>query len=154
VRPRLSTHINQGPRPSFSLETVLAIAICILGTVASSVSRAAALQYTARLPTRRREGAMAATGTSTGALPTGTLPGPEMGSSAPPMAIPPEVLALLPHDDLGPTLLAVSWVLLSLASIFLGLRVYCKIISSRRLWWDDYVLIGSFVSRASAEFGW
>ncbi|KAK4203375.1 hypothetical protein QBC40DRAFT_346246 [Triangularia verruculosa] len=51
--------------------------------------------------------------------------------------------ALLPHDDAGPQLLAVGWTLWCMAGLFLGTRIYCKLIGSRRLWWDDHFLIAS-----------
>jgi hypothetical protein len=50
-----------------------------------------------------------------------------------------------PIDDLGPSTRAAVWVLTALPSIFLVLRVYCKCRQSRGLWWDDYVLIASWV---------
>ncbi|KAH7120719.1 hypothetical protein EDB81DRAFT_666750 [Dactylonectria macrodidyma] len=51
----------------------------------------------------------------------------------------------LPHDDAGPKILAVLWVLASISAIFLALRVCCKFKTHRRLWWDDYILLGSWV---------
>lgn len=33
-----------------------------------------------------------------------------------------------------------------LSAIFLGLRLYCKVIRRRGFWWDDYVLIAAWVS--------
>ena len=53
----------------------------------------------------------------------------------------------LPHDDLGPQLDFTIWLLTILALGFLGLRIYCKLWRSRRLWWDDYVLILAWVRR-------
>ncbi|KAK4657502.1 hypothetical protein QC762_214150 [Podospora pseudocomata] len=53
--------------------------------------------------------------------------------------------ALLSHDNAGPQLLAVGWSLWCAAGLFLGTRVYCKLIGSRRLWWDDHFLIASQV---------
>ena len=55
----------------------------------------------------------------------------------------------LSHDDRGPVLLGVSWGLTGLATVFLALRLYCKHLSRRRLWWDDYILIASWVSFSS-----
>lgn len=52
----------------------------------------------------------------------------------------------LPHDDLGPQLNAVFWTLTSLSFLFMALRLYCKYLRGRRLWWDDYVLIASWVA--------
>ena len=51
----------------------------------------------------------------------------------------------LPHDDLGPQLNLVFWLLTGLAFGFLSLRIYCKYLRGRRLWWDDYLLIASWV---------
>ncbi|KAK3933797.1 hypothetical protein QBC46DRAFT_401243 [Diplogelasinospora grovesii] len=52
----------------------------------------------------------------------------------------------LPTDSRGPTVLATIWTFGSVSGIFLGLRVYCKIWRQRRLWWDDYILIASWIS--------
>jgi len=54
--------------------------------------------------------------------------------------------ALLPHDSAGPEANAVAWSLVTIAGVFLGLRVYCKYHGHRRLWWDDRILIASWVS--------
>ncbi|OTB06547.1 hypothetical protein M426DRAFT_9677 [Hypoxylon sp. CI-4A] len=47
-------------------------------------------------------------------------------------------------QDLGPMMNAVDWSLVSLASIFLGLRIYCKFGRHRGLWWDDHILISAW----------
>lgn len=47
--------------------------------------------------------------------------------------------------DNGPNLNAVLWVLVSCSGIFLVLRIYCKFLKHRGLWWDDYVLTASWV---------
>ncbi|KAK1585766.1 uncharacterized protein LY79DRAFT_518243 [Colletotrichum navitas] len=47
-------------------------------------------------------------------------------------------------DDYGPSVLAVIWSQIGLASFFLSLRIYCKFRKHRGLWWDDYVLIASW----------
>ena len=52
----------------------------------------------------------------------------------------------LPHDDLGPQLNTVFWTLTTLAFLFMILRLYCKYLRGRCLWWDDYVLIASWVA--------
>jgi hypothetical protein len=49
-------------------------------------------------------------------------------------------------ESRGPLLGAVTWVLAISALVFLSLRVYCKRIRNRRLWYDDYVLIFAWVS--------
>lgn len=38
------------------------------------------------------------------------------------------------------------WFLTALATLFLGLRIYCKRYRGRGLWWDDWVLIISWIS--------
>ncbi|KAK4149827.1 hypothetical protein C8A00DRAFT_37577 [Chaetomidium leptoderma] len=51
------------------------------------------------------------------------------------------------HEDHGPYLLRVVWALAGLSSLFLGLRLYCKLSRRlRRLWWDDYVLLASWIA--------
>jgi hypothetical protein len=56
------------------------------------------------------------------------------------------------QDNHGPLLLGVSWGLTSLATIFLGLRLYCKLSTGRRLWWDDWVLIAGWVRFLPSPF--
>ncbi len=51
-------------------------------------------------------------------------------------------------DDYGSILNLSIWVLSALATVLLGLPVWGKIRNSIGLWWDDYVLIGSWVSIA------
>jgi hypothetical protein len=51
-----------------------------------------------------------------------------------------------PHDDYGPQLNYGIWMLTAVSTGFLGLRVYCKFLRHRKLWWDDHVLIASWVS--------
>lgn len=55
----------------------------------------------------------------------------------------------LPHDDLGTRLNTVFWILTSLSFVFLALRLYCKFRRGRRLWWDDHLLIASWVRKIS-----
>ncbi|KAK4153813.1 hypothetical protein C8A00DRAFT_43316 [Chaetomidium leptoderma] len=52
----------------------------------------------------------------------------------------------LTHEDLGPQLNLVFWLLTGLATVFLILRLYCKFHRSRSLWWDDHFLIAAWVS--------
>ncbi|KAI1073234.1 hypothetical protein LB507_010845 [Fusarium sp. FIESC RH6] len=52
--------------------------------------------------------------------------------------------------DYGRTIVAQSLSLLILSGIFLGLRLYCKVIRRRGFWWDDHVLIASWISFAIA----
>ncbi|KAL2194023.1 hypothetical protein P885DRAFT_43908 [Corynascus similis CBS 632.67] len=58
----------------------------------------------------------------------------------------PGVFALPPSTDFGPQINFTIWLLTALSSAFLALRVYCKFKRHRGLWWDDYLLIGSWVS--------
>lgn len=60
-------------------------------------------------------------------------------------ALTPEEVAALPHDDLGPTMVGSTWALVSVALVFISLRVYCKITRHKALWWDDNFLIASWV---------
>ncbi|KAK3681340.1 hypothetical protein B0T22DRAFT_540227 [Podospora appendiculata] len=55
-------------------------------------------------------------------------------------------LSLLDHSSAGPELLGVTWALLVAAAAFLALRIYCKHIGHRGLWWDDWLLIASWVA--------
>ncbi|CAK7226338.1 hypothetical protein SEUCBS140593_006208 [Sporothrix eucalyptigena] len=57
----------------------------------------------------------------------------------------------LPHDNQAPQLNFTIWLLTGLSLGFLSLRIYCKFLRGRGLWWDDYVLITSWVSLALAS---
>ncbi|KAK4038326.1 hypothetical protein C8A01DRAFT_48028 [Parachaetomium inaequale] len=50
------------------------------------------------------------------------------------------------NNNLGPYLNRVVWSLAALSGLFLGLRVYCKLLRRRQLWWDDHFLIASWVA--------
>ena len=77
---------------------------------------------------------------------TGLVPGPD----APPF--PPGGATAFPPGgatasyDYAPAIIATSCVFLALSTIALGLRLFCKWLKSGRLWWDDFVLVGSWVS--------
>ncbi len=58
----------------------------------------------------------------------------------------PEELASLPHDNQARLLLASIWTLGLIATIFLALRIYCRLIRAKRIGWDDAILIVSWVS--------
>jgi hypothetical protein len=47
--------------------------------------------------------------------------------------------------DNGPVIAGTTWALTLLCGSFLGLRIYAKLSRKQRLWWDDYVLIVSWV---------
>ena len=42
-------------------------------------------------------------------------------------------------------LIGVSWALVSLAMIFVGLRIYCRVVLTRNMWWDDWAIIATLV---------
>ncbi|KAK3377230.1 hypothetical protein B0T24DRAFT_237074 [Lasiosphaeria ovina] len=50
-----------------------------------------------------------------------------------------------PVPDLGPQTIAAVWTLVVLSTVFLAVRVYCKVWRLKGLWWDDWVLILSWV---------
>ncbi|KAH8890035.1 hypothetical protein GQ53DRAFT_651221 [Thozetella sp. PMI_491] len=47
------------------------------------------------------------------------------------------------HNSNGDRLNALTWTLTGLACVFLGMRVFCKLVRQTSLWWDDYLLIAS-----------
>ncbi|KAK3680778.1 hypothetical protein B0T22DRAFT_377321 [Podospora appendiculata] len=50
--------------------------------------------------------------------------------------------------DYGPQINFTIWLLTALSAAFLALRVYCKFLRHRGLWWDDHILILSWLSVA------
>jgi hypothetical protein len=56
------------------------------------------------------------------------------------------VFRLPPSTDFGPQINFTIWLLTALSSAFLALRLYCKFLRHRGLWWDDHLLILSWVS--------
>ncbi|EEY21864.1 conserved hypothetical protein [Verticillium alfalfae VaMs.102] len=50
------------------------------------------------------------------------------------------------EDDRRTRLLAACWSLAAAAVILLSLRLYCKVWRGRGLWWDDHLLIASWIS--------
>ncbi|PKS07488.1 hypothetical protein jhhlp_006092 [Lomentospora prolificans] len=51
----------------------------------------------------------------------------------------------LPHNNVTTELTVILWVLIGLATLFFTLRLYCKKSKGRSLWWDDYMLMISWV---------
>ncbi|KAI6599137.1 hypothetical protein MCOR12_005109 [Pyricularia oryzae] len=51
-----------------------------------------------------------------------------------------------PHEDFGPQVNYAIWMMTALSAVFLALRVYCKFLRHKGLWWDDHVLIISWIS--------
>ncbi|KAK4460444.1 hypothetical protein QBC42DRAFT_180934 [Cladorrhinum samala] len=50
-----------------------------------------------------------------------------------------------PIPNRAPESMAIIWSLFGLSTVFLALRVYCKIWRSRGLWWDDHILVASWL---------
>ncbi len=72
----------------------------------------------------------------------GPPPGVTGGGDGPPGGFP---LPTGPVQDRGMETVTVVWVLTAAATVFLALRIYCKAKIARGMWWDDYVLIVSWV---------
>ena len=49
-------------------------------------------------------------------------------------------------DNLGPQTNGIFWFLVVLSLTFLMLRLYCKFKLGQGLWWDDWILVASWVS--------
>lgn len=49
-------------------------------------------------------------------------------------------------EDYGPQVNFIIWFLTALSAAFLALRVYCKFLRHRGLWWDDHILVASWLS--------
>jgi hypothetical protein len=62
----------------------------------------------------------------------------------------PETLQRLNSRNYGPQINFTIWLLTALSAIFLALRVYCKFLRHRGLWWDDHILIASWVRTLQA----
>ncbi|RDW73466.1 hypothetical protein BP6252_07373 [Coleophoma cylindrospora] len=58
-----------------------------------------------------------------------------------------EFMGPVPTGDWGvaTTVIASIWAMLIVTTMFLVLRLYCRAIRTRTLWWDDYLLIASWV---------
>ena len=65
----------------------------------------------------------------------------------------PEELANLPHDNQAALLVASIWTLGLIATVFLALRIYCRVIRAKRIGWDDAILIASWVSALPPAMG-
>ncbi|KKA29331.1 hypothetical protein TD95_005410 [Thielaviopsis punctulata] len=53
--------------------------------------------------------------------------------------------AELPHNSKATYLMVSVWVLCAISFLFLALRIYCKLASRRGLWWDDHMLLASWI---------
>jgi hypothetical protein len=54
---------------------------------------------------------------------------------------------IMDDDDQGAKILVTTWTLTGLSGFFLAVRLACKLRTKRRFWWDDHVLVLSWVSR-------
>jgi hypothetical protein len=55
--------------------------------------------------------------------------------------------------DYGPQLNVLTWLLISISGLFLFTRLYLKNCQHRGLWWDDWILLASWVALATSA-GW
>ncbi|KAK4247457.1 hypothetical protein C7999DRAFT_14520 [Corynascus novoguineensis] len=53
---------------------------------------------------------------------------------------------LISDVDYGPQLSALTWLLISISGLFLLTRLYLKNCQHRGFWWDDWILLGSWVT--------
>ncbi|KAM7211087.1 hypothetical protein V8F06_013528 [Rhypophila decipiens] len=58
----------------------------------------------------------------------------------------PEEEAALPHNNQATKLNSAIWVLTTLSGGFLALRLYCKYLRRKGLWWDDIILIAAWMT--------
>ncbi len=52
-----------------------------------------------------------------------------------------------PQEDRGAVIITTTWALTGVATQYLCLRLYCKFSRARSLWWDDFILVISWVGR-------
>ncbi|CAK7237478.1 hypothetical protein SBRCBS47491_009989 [Sporothrix bragantina] len=55
-------------------------------------------------------------------------------------------VAGLPHDNYGPELVILSFGLVLASALFLALRIHLKVSHRRGLWYDDYLLVASWIA--------
>src|SRR3569833_1030969 len=77
--------------------------------------------------------------------PSGSSGGTQGGSApgGPPSGVP--AGPAQPTTDNGPQTVIIVWILVAMSTVFHGLRIYCKKRIATGLWWDDWVLILSWV---------
>lgn len=65
---------------------------------------------------------------------------------------PPQVKMELPLDDnpRGKAALVIIWVLTIVSTSLVALRIYVKLRTTRRLWWDDWLQLMALVGRLTA----
>ncbi|SPO01697.1 uncharacterized protein DNG_04370 [Cephalotrichum gorgonifer] len=62
----------------------------------------------------------------------------------------PGVVTVMTIVDHGPRFITTTWSLTALAAFFLGLRIFSKAWRKKQIWWDDYVLIASWITLATS----
>lgn len=55
-------------------------------------------------------------------------------------------VGLAPNEDRGPVLLRVTWTMVTMASITVLIRVYCRSILQNAMGWDDSAILAAVVS--------
>lgn len=57
-----------------------------------------------------------------------------------------------PNDSgFGAYINAIGWLLLSLAGIVVGARIWAKISARKGLWWDDYIVVAAWVRKILSD---
>ncbi|KAK3377347.1 hypothetical protein B0T24DRAFT_701790 [Lasiosphaeria ovina] len=51
-----------------------------------------------------------------------------------------------PVETTGPAVEIAGWFLVAISGLFLGLRIYCKHLKHRGLWWDDWILTTAWLA--------
>lgn len=54
-------------------------------------------------------------------------------------------------ENRGPEINFALWMLTCISALFLSLRLYCKSYRHKDLWWDDWILILSWVSVTESQ---
>lgn len=54
-------------------------------------------------------------------------------------------------ESKGREMTIVVWLLVAVSGLFLALRIYCKFLKKRGLWWDDHVLVAAWVSNVNCS---
>src|SRR4051812_9690643 len=65
-------------------------------------------------------------------------------SSLSPDSLPPNRNPNIENDPQG-TVIAICWGLCALTTIALWLRIYCRVVYLRCIWWDDYLMVIGWV---------
>ncbi|KAM0277437.1 hypothetical protein ACHAQH_005801 [Verticillium albo-atrum] len=63
-------------------------------------------------------------------------------------AVVPEMPVLT--NDPGPTVVASIWSMMAIATVFFALRIYCKTVRTRGMWWDDYIMLVAWLFLVAA----